>query len=218
MILLLFGLFFEIGRGYQDYGLQRLTQERDVFLNKVAELKTRNLNLVRKNAQLEEISNIERAAYQNANQTLIKLQQEMLAQKEELVFYQGIVSPKKSAFGVNLQSFSVKRKNGLDQFNYKLVLTKSGKSNQKVSGNISMLIRGETVDGISEINLASLKLENTGINTKFSFRYFQVFEEDITFPAGFTPLEVEIGINPSTKKVKSFTETISWSRTLSEAL
>jgi hypothetical protein len=218
MILLLFWLFFEIGKGFQDYGLQRLIQERDVFRNKIVELQTRNLGLVRKNAQLEEIGNIERKAYQKANQTLIQLQQQMLTQKEELTFYQGIVSPKKSAFGVNLQSFSVKWKNGLDQFSYKVVLTKSGKSNQKIQGNINILVRGETVDGISEINLADLKLNKPGINAKFSFRYFQVFEEDITFPAGFKPLEVEIGINPSTKKVKSFTETIPWSKILSEAL
>ena len=44
------------------------------------------------------------------------------------------------------------------------------------------------------------------------------FEGDIALPVGFQPFEVEIGIKPTTKKVKSFSETISWTRVLSEGV
>ena len=66
--------------------------------------------------------------------------------------------------------------------------------------------------------MKDLALENKGKDTKFAFRYFQVFEGDIALPAGFEPFEVEIGIKPSSKKVKSFTETISWARVLTEGV
>ena len=211
-------LAFFVGKAYQDYELERVLLERETLLSRIAELEIRNHRLVQKNAHLEGGSKIERGAYQQANQELIKLQQELLTQKEELVFYRGIVSPSDSALGVNLQSFEVRRKNSQNQFSFKLILTKSGKSTKKVSGNTAVLIRGESEGKVSELKLTDLTLENSDKGTKFSFRYFQVFEGDIVLPDGFEPFEVKIGVKPTTKKVKSFTETISWTDILSEGV
>ena len=211
-------LTFYLGETYQAHELNRLQLERETLLNRIADLESRNHFLVQKNAHLERSSKIERDAYQLANQELARLQQELLAQKEELIFYQGIVSPKDAALGVNLQSFEVRKKNSQNQYSYKMVLTKSGKSTKKVKGGASVLIRGETGDGVNEFKISDLALEKSPKATKFSFRYFQVFEGDIALPEGFVPFEVEIGIKPTTKKVKSFSETISWARVLSEGV
>ena len=146
------------------------------------------------------------------------MQQELLAQKEELAFYRGIVSPSDASFGVNLQSFEVRKKNNQNQYSYKLILTKRGKSTKKVAGNTEMLIRGESDGNVSELKLTDLVLEKSSKATKFAFRYFQVFEGDIVLPEGFKPFEVKIGINPTTRKVKAFTETISWTEVLSEGV
>jgi hypothetical protein len=212
------GVSFYLGEGYQAYALDRLKLEHETLLNRIAELETRNHNLVQKNAHLEGSSKIERDAYELSNQELVRLQQELLAQKEELVFYQGIVSPKDAALGVNLQSFEMRKKNNQNQYSYKMILTKSGKSTKKVKGGASVLIRGEQGGSVSELKISDLELEKPVKDTKFSFRYFQVFEGDIALPDGFVPFEVEIGIKPTTKKVKSFSETISWARVLSEGV
>lgn len=220
-VVLLIGLmamFFYLGKSYQSYQLEHLMLERETLVSRIDELETRNHNLVQKNAHLEGGSKIERDAYELANQELARLQQELLAQKEELVFYRGIVSPKDAALGVNLQSFEVRKKNSQNQYSVKMILTKSGKSTKKISGGASVVIRGENGGSVSELKLTDLALENSKIGTKFAFRYFQVFEGDIALPEGFEPFEVEIGIKPTTKKVKSFSETISWTRVLSEGV
>ena len=211
-------LVFFVGNAYQDYELRRVLLERETLLSRIAELESRNHNLVQKNAHLEGGSKIEREAYQQANQELIKLQQELLTQKEELVFYRGIVAPSKRELGVNLQSFEVRRKNSQNQFSFKLILTKSGKSTKKVSGNTAIMIRGESEGKVSELKLTDLTLEKSDKGTKFAFRYFQVFEGDIVLPDGFEPFEVKIGVIPTTKKVKAFTETIAWTEVLSEGV
>jgi hypothetical protein len=212
------GMFFYLGEGYQSYELDRLRLERETLMSRIAELENRNHSLVQKNAHLEGGSKIERDAYELANQELARLQQELLAQKEELIFYQGIVSPKDTALGVNLQSFEMRKKNSQNQYSYKMILTKSGKSSKKVKGGTSVMIRGEQAGSVSEFKISDLELEKPPKGTKFSFRYFQVFEGDIALPDGFVPFEVEIGIKPTTKKVKSFSETISWTRVLSEGV
>jgi len=211
-------LVFIAGKAYQDYELHRVLLERETLLSRIAELESRNHKLVQTNAHLEGGSKIEREAYQLANQELIKLQQELLKQKEELVFYRGIVAPSDRALGVDLQSFEVRRKNSQNQFSFKLILTKSGKSTKKVSGNTAILIRGESEGKVSELKLTDLMLENSSKGTKFAFRYFQVFEGDIVLPDGFEPFEVKIGVKPTTKKVKAFSETISWTDVLSEGV
>ena len=192
--------------------------ERETLIIRMDELESRNHKLVQENAYLEGGSKIEREAYKQANQELIRLQQELLAQKEELVFYRGIVSPSKAALGVNLQSFEVRKKKSQNQYSYKMILTKSGKSTKRVSGGTKVLIRGESNGTASELNLFDLVLENSSKGTKFAFRYFQVFEGDISLPDGFVPFEIKIGIAPTTKKVKAFSETISWTEVLSEGV
>jgi len=217
-VLVLFFVFFDLGRGYQSYELMHLQLERETLLSQIADLEARNSSLVVKNAQLAGNSKIEHEAYNLANKSLIRLQQEILALKEELVFYQGIVSPSSADLGVNLQSFSMDEKNAANLYNYKLVLTKSGKGTRSIKGKFDVVFRGERDGVTSELKLADIQTENTDKSDKFSFRYFQVFEGDVVMPENFTPYEAEIHINPSTKKVKSLTETISWTTVMSEDL
>ena len=134
MLLVFLAVSFYLGRNYQSYELEHVLLERETLVTRIDELQSRNHKLVQENAHLEGGSKIEREAYEHANQELIRLQQELLAQKEELVFYRGIVSPSNTALGVNLQSFEVRKKNSQNQYSYKMILTKSGKSTKKVSG------------------------------------------------------------------------------------
>ncbi len=217
-ILSLLFAFFTLGREYQSYELARLTLERETLISQINELEVRNSSLVQKNAQLSGTSKIEHDAYQLANRTLIKLQEEILVLKEELAFYQGIVSPTTAALAVNLQSFEVAQKNPQDLHSFKLVLTKSGKSNRKVRGIFNVIFRGEKEGASSEFKLKDIKTDKKKKADNFNFRYFQVFEGDFVMPSGFEPYEAEIHINPSTKKVKSLTETISWTTVMSEDL
>jgi hypothetical protein len=112
----------------------------------------------------------------------------------------------------------MRKKNSQNQYSYKMILTKSGKSTKRIRGGASVVIRGENGGSVSELKITDLRLENPGKDTKFAFKYFQVFEGDIALPEGFEPFEVEIDIKPTTKKVESFTETISWTRVLSEGV
>lgn len=210
--------FFTLGREYQSYELTRMKLERETLVSQINELEARNNSLVQKNAQLSGISKIEHDAYQLANRTLIKHQEEILVLKEELAFYQGIVSPTTAGLAVNLQSFVVAQKNPQDLHSFKLVLTKSGKSNRKIKGKFSVVLRGEKEGASSEFRLEDIKTDKKDKADSFNFRYFQVFEGDFVMPTGFEPYEAEININPSTKKVKSLTETISWTTVMSEGL
>jgi hypothetical protein len=205
-----------LGQAYQSYELSYFKLERETLVAQIDGLESRNHNLVKKNAQLSSSSRIEHDAYVLANQAHIKLQQQLLEQEEELVFYQSIVSPKDVELGINLQTFEVKTKGKQGVFSYKMVLTKRGKGTKKIAGTASVLIRGEGKDGKQELVLSNIDLNKSESDDKFSFRYFQVFEGEFYLVEDFMPDELEIEIVSTTKNVQSFTENILWARVLSE--
>lgn len=214
-IIALLVVCFLLGREYQLHESHRLQREREILVQQIVDLETRNNNLVQKNAQLARISQVERDAYQLANRTLIKHQEEMLNLKEELAFYQGIVSPTSAALAINLQSFEIERKNDQNLYHFKLVLTKSGRRNRNIKGRFDLILRGVTAGNIREYRLEEIKLNQEDKFDTFNFLYFQVFEGDFIMPEDFAPYEIEIYVNPSTKEVKSLTETILWTTVMS---
>jgi len=214
IVLALLAVAFLLGRAWQDYELKRLRLDREVMQNRVAELDLRNRQLVKRNAQLESNARIEGDAYDQTQQSLVALQKEILDLKEQLAFYQGIVSPGKQAFGVHLQSFAIRPKNDMGLYGYKLVLTKQGKSDAPIKGRFDLRIMGARGDRRQTLEFKQAKTGFTEKDTRFSFRYFQVFEGELQLPEGFDPYEVVIEVKPTTRKVKAFTESIPWSGAL----
>jgi len=215
LVILLLFITFLSGREYQSYELKQLKLEKEVMANRIAEVEQRASLLVKSNAQLKGISKIEHDAYEKANQSQVRLQKELLEMKEQLVFYQGIVSPEQLSLGVNIQSFEVNKKNNLGLYYYKLVLSKRGKSNRFVKGNFDLLIKGQQEGESKDLSFQQIKQDYNRKDSKFSFRYFQVFEGDVLLPDLFEPYDVQIKIKPSTKKIKPFSESISWIQAMS---
>lgn len=215
LIMLLLVIMFLLGRAYQSYELSQIKIIRETLENRVSELEQRNATLVRKNAQLASDSKIEHDAYEKVNQSMVALQKQLLEQKEQLVFYQGIVSPEKLALGINVQSIELNKKNDLGLYSYKLVLTKRGKSSQYVKGNLNFLVKGQINGEHKDLDMKQIKQSFNDKDVKFSFRYFQVFEGELLLPENFEPYDIELEIKPTTRKIKNFSETISWTQALS---
>lgn len=212
--LMLLAVIFFLGRAYQSYELIQLRLQQEVHENRIAELELRNANLVRKNAQLLSDSKIEHDAYVKSNRSLVALQKEMLGLKEQLVFYQGIVSPEELALGINIQSFELSKKNDQGLYSYKLVLTKRGKSDKYVKGRFLMSVIGQEGAEQKNLPMKQIKQDYNKKDARFTFRYFQVFEGNLLLPKKFDPYDIELEVKPETRKLKNFTETITWVQAL----
>ena len=214
LILLAMVIIFLVGRAYQAYELTELKMVRETLESRIEDLQNRNASLVRQNAQLASDRKIEHDAYQKVNKELVALQKQLLEQKEQLVFYQGIVSPEELALGVNIQSFELNKKNDLGLYSFKLVLTKRGESNQFVKGTVDFSIKGEARGNVQNLAMKEIMQDYNESETKFAFRYFQVFEGEIQLPENFSPYDIEVEVRPTTRKIKNFSETISWTQAL----
>jgi hypothetical protein len=214
LILLLLAMMFFIGRAYQGFELTQLQIIKNTLVSRVDELERRNSTLIKDNAKLKRVTQIEHDAYTESNESLVKLQQEIVRLKEELVFYQGIVSPEQLALGINIQTFDLSRTGQDGSYRYKLVLTKRGKSSQVVKGSFDIKIDG-TRDGENvSIGLDELQPDLKPEERAFSFRYFQVFEGKLKLGDGFHPGEIQLMIKPKTRKIEDITESVAWAQAL----
>lgn len=205
---------FFIGRWDQDRTLHdsyEMIEEMNVAINALTE---RNNDLVTKNARLSSGSKVDRDAYSSVNVSLVSLQREILSLKEELVFYRGIVSPAQTDLGVNLQELSVLSTLKDDEYRFKIVLTKSGRSKYSVRGEVSVSVTG-LIDGKSKSFTLNELSEDSKSKLKYSFRYFQIFEQAIQLPAEFYPEVVTVAIKSKTRKVKSIESTFNWAELVS---
>jgi len=215
LVISLLVVMFLLGRAYQAYEVSQLKLERQTLEARIAELEARNDALVKTNARLESSGRIEHDAYVQVNESLVDLQRQLLDMKEQLVFYQGIVSPEQLALGINIQSFELSKKNDHGRYAYKLVLSKRGKSDKYVKGRFNLLVKGQQDNRQVDLPLKNIKQDYVDKDSKFSFRYFQVFEGDVQLPERFEPFDIQLKINPTTKKIKPFSESISWAQAVS---
>lgn len=99
-------------------------------------------------------------------------------------------------------------------YSFKLVLTKRGESNQFVKGTVDFSIKGEAQGNVQNLAMKEIMQDYNEGETKFAFRYFQVFEGEIQLPENFSPYDIEVEVRPTTRKIKNFSETISWTQAL----
>lgn len=207
-------VIFFIGRWDRDRELEQSYETMQGLDAEIAQLSERNGELVKKNVRLSADGKIDRDAYKSVNLTLVNLQQDILYLKEELVFYRGIVSPSKSGYAVNVQEFSVSSEPAKNTYSYKIVLTKSGRSNYSIRGEVSLSVQG-LLNGKSKSYALSEISGTAKIKKKYSFRYFQIFEGLMNLPDKFYPETVKVRVKSKTKKVKSIQNTFNWAEIIS---
>ena len=159
-------------------------------------------------AQLERAAQIERQAHKEQEATLKTLQGEILELKEELAFYRGIVSPRKTSRGLRLQSFTLEP-NGPRSWRYKVVLTQVLKNDRLARGAVRFRVEGLQGSQPRSLELPALT-EKRVKELSYRFKYFQNLEGDLILPDGFTPLRVTVRILPRGRHKDSVKKTFDW--------
>ena len=179
----------------------------------VADLQLEKANLRDQVALASRSQQVDKQAYQQVNDNLKSLQQEILELREEVSFYRGIVSPMESSAGIRINRFKVEQTGAENIFHYNMVLTQVLKNDRSVRGKVKLFI-----NGIQNGKPKKLKFKQvSGAKSaylEFKFRYFQKFEGDIVLPKDFSPLQVLVEVNPH--KRKKINSTYQWPKDFSE--
>lgn len=191
--------------GGQLRGLQ-MEQRRLAAENR--QLAADNEALTRELARVERASQIEAQAYEQVNTHLGVLQEELQAAKEEVSFYQGIMS-KSGTAGVRIQRFTVEPAQAPGRYLFRLVLTRGLKDDTVFKGSVVIAVDGE-------LNKKAKRLAHqetvaaAGTEIAFRFRHFQRIENELVLPERFIPKSVTVQVRSDGKKSSELEESFAW--------
>lgn len=188
--------------------LSTLQDERDELAATVGSLQEANTKLREQVAILERTQQVEGKAYKNVDEHLRSLQDEVLALKEEVAFYRGIVSAGREK-GLNIQTFVVDKETSPGAYRFQLVLTQHLKRVKTISGKVKLKIVDES-DGTPKALMVSDMDGKQSDALDFEFKFFQRIEGRFTLPSGFKPERLQINVVSSGKKPASVEKSFEW--------
>jgi len=182
--------------------------ERDKLMTTVATQSEANTALRERVAILERAQQVEGKAYEDVDTYLRNLQDEVLALKEEVAFYRGIVSAGKEK-GLNIQTFVVDKGDFPGAYRFQLVITQNLKRVKMISGTIRLKIT-DRQNGKPRGLLLSDMSGQQAKSLKFKFKFFQRIDGRFTLPDGFKPDRLQIQVVSSGKKPASVEKSFEW--------
>jgi hypothetical protein len=202
--VLIFYLIFEWGRAAGGFSKVAELQQRRALMSQIAALK-QDSDKLRADATAATLGReIDRKAYADVEKNLSELQAQLLKQREELVFYRGIISPKEGVDGLRIQRFQVLPAGVDNHYRLRLVLVQSMRQDTMASGSI-----GVEIEGVRDNKPANIVVAGGGDeHLPFQFRYFQNLEHDVELPEGFEPQAVKVEIR--TAKLDPLRESYPW--------
>lgn len=204
---------YQLGLYNAGFYQQEAEEQRLKLEEQVTELEQERTNLRDQIALTSRSQQVDKQAYQQVNDNLKSLQQEILELREEVSFYRGIVSPMESEAGIRIDRFKVVPAGMENIFHYNMVLTQVLKNDRSIFGRVSLFINGVQNGKPKKLGFAELSGTNSSY-LEFKFRYFQKFEGDLILPKDFSPLQVLVDVDPHRRK--KISSTYQWPKDFSE--
>jgi hypothetical protein len=194
--------------GWAKEELSALSEERNELMVTVEALSEGNTTLRERVAILERAQQVEGKAYEGVDVHLRSLQDEVLALKEEVAFYRGIVSAGKEK-GLKIQTFVVDKESSSGAYRFQLVLTQNLKRVKMISGTVKLNILDEQNGKPRRLLLSDMSGQQAS-SLKFEFKFFQRIEGRFTLPDGFKPDRLQIQVVSKGKKPASVEKSFEW--------
>jgi uncharacterized coiled-coil protein SlyX len=187
---------------------KELWQENQIMKNTVVKLEDRIV-------MLERTAQVERQTITNLQQEMMKQQDKIYRYRNELEFYQGIMTSAGAAKGLNIQGLRIEEASQARSYYFSLILTHVSKSDKVAAGTLSILLEGVQGDAARTIDIQELTLSES-LSLSFKFDSFKRVEGSIMLPEGFIPHRVVVRARQDGKKKTPEMERIfDWSEAIS---
>ncbi|QLC72588.1 hypothetical protein LPB260_17640 [Pseudomonas sp. LPB0260] len=210
-------LAFAAGAWWQARSTQAFMAEYDALQAQLSE-QARELDQLRQS--LAVLSSGEKVAQQANEQnrlTIKLLEEQIFKQQQDLAFYKGVLAPASRREGLRIRAFELQATDTPRQFRYKLLLSRVGKDDKPLQGQLRVTVEGR--QGGKDVSLALADLTQ-GLPEQFSekaivftFKHFQAIPEagrfaELKLPEGFEPRQVRV--RAEVKGEKPLERTFKW--------
>lgn len=191
LAVLALAISFYAGRLEDRASRSRLTRQTEKLQLQVDNLQAQLRDSQSTKAMASQNNAVDALASEELRQTLKTLQDSVKELEKENAFYRGIMDPKGTQSGLQIDAFSVLSYGSDQRYRYKLTLAQLRNHENNIRGRVRIsLLGGE--NGVNKsydlFVLAGLK----EANQPFDLRYFQNLEGELVLPAGFVARDVRV--------------------------
>lgn len=216
VLALLFASFnFGQSRAVKDF--DSLKERVNVLNDQLAASRDQQQRLRDNAAVIQRSNELDTAAMQAAKDELASVQAEMVELREELVFYQSLLSPQERTPGLHIQSLQLEDL-GDGLYNYILVLTQVHQNGKFTKGQVLLGWAEEQPLLVAGESTTQWSMQGELDKQAFQFKFFQRIEGQIQLAAEMAPQQLMIKVEPAGRRLKSFEQLYDWAALLGGAL
>ncbi len=155
---------------------------------------------------------VERHTSELQMQDLKAEQQKLFDTRQELAFYQKIISPDLQANSLIIDSFTLAAGNAVGKYKFNLVLIDQDKQKNYAKGQITLTLVGKKGGKKTMVDLLQLA-GFSKTDRRFSFKHFQIFEGEFVLPSAFVAEQVDVTISvPASRgqKAAKVSKSLPW--------
>lgn len=152
-------------------------------------------------AVLSSAETLSQQANEQNRLTIKLLEEQIYKQQQDLAFYKGVLAPGTRREGLRIKAFEWQATDTPTHFRYKILLSRVGKGEEPLEGQLQVVIVGKQGDQEVTLDLASLggdlpeALPDQPIG--FAFKHFQAIPDagrfaDLQLPEGFIPRDIKV--------------------------
>ena len=174
----------------------------------LAGAQTLTASLREKVARLERRHQVDTEAYHEVDLEMRRIQDQILALREEVMFYRRIMSADRGR-GLSIQRLAIKPEGAGERYHFELVLTRAINNDRVAEGSVALTISGERGGRPAELSHASVVESGEG-RLDFSFKYFQRLEGLFSLPPDFIPRRVFVKVDAKGEKQARVEQSFEW--------
>lgn len=207
--LFAFYVIYELGRYDAGYDRQAVGQQRTELEVRIERLEKENRVLRTQLAELDTFR-VGRAHEQaEVAKAMGELQAQVAQQSQELAFYRGVVASAAANIGIKIGQVRISAADRPGSFSVHFTLQRSGRVETDAAGTVVMSLDGSEGGEAASIDFWAL----TGGRTRelrYSFRYFQDFDQPLLVPSNFKPAQLQIEVRSTKKEVAPLAQSFLW--------
>lgn len=202
------GVYYGYYRGTNENIDIRL--ERDQLSIEVNSLQTQMEILQQDLVNVQQASLVDRQALVEVQEMMVGLRETNAQLEEDVLFYRQIMSPENDETGLSIGQLDLSGTEEENRIRYHIELKQLANNETLIRGYANINILG-TQNG-SEISfpLRSLSPDESQLDIRLQFRYFQNIEGELIIPENFTPEAVQILAISQGENAKTVQKNFAW--------
>jgi len=197
---------------YQTLVVQRgVLVDQLELVEEMEKLASENSDLNQQIAILDRSSAMDQKVTEEVQETITQLREQVASLEKDIIYYRSVVSEEADDTGLTIASWDITPINDFDRYQYKLAMRQQDADGDTfLSGYVNINLVGEKNGKIMTLPLKDISKEQTKLDIKLRFKFFQIIEGELVLPPDFSPDHVHIAAVETEPVKKTLDQNFSW--------